>query len=62
MMALIAIRGKKHNCLNVLILQYYPAWIGMQIIHFKMLCVPVSTGTLKGDTLLKYPQIQSQTV
>ena len=25
----------------------------MQIIHFKKFCVPVSTGTSKGDKLLK---------
>ena len=34
-------------------LQHYPAWIGLQIIHFKMFCVPVSTATSKVDKLLK---------
>ena len=29
--------------------------IGMQIIHFKTFCVPVSTGTPKVDKLLKMP-------
>ena len=27
----------------------------MRIIHFKKFCVPVSTGTTKGDKLLKIP-------
>ena len=31
----------------------YPAWIGMQIIHFKKFSVPVPTGTSKVDKLLK---------
>ena len=30
----------------------------MQIIHFKKLSVPVSTGTSKVDKLLKCPEIQ----
>ena len=29
--------------------------IGMQMIHFKKFCVPVSTGTPKVDKLLKMP-------
>ena len=57
MMALITVRG------NSIIIKIYTFcnttqlynWmdIGMQIIHFKKFCVPVSTGTSKCNKLLK---------
>ena len=39
--------------LSATLSSYIIAWIGMQIIHYKKFCVPVSTGISKGNKLLK---------